>query len=229
MRHGGRLAVITGASRGLGKSLVAEFSDAGWEVVAVTRTPTTWAERQHVTAATHDVRDEPTAALLSVIGSGPVDVLINNAAQGAPHTGLSDIATESIMNAVDVNVAGPLRLVQALLPQLLAAPDPMIINVTSRLGSVAAQARGDYSDLSTSYAYKISKAAQNMLTISLAQDLAGRVRCWAVHPGKLATGMGQADASKDPRVAARELRELVDSPDRTSPRFVSLGAADLSW
>jgi NAD(P)-dependent dehydrogenase (short-subunit alcohol dehydrogenase family) len=221
--------VITGASRGLGKSLVEEFCDAGWTVVAVARTPTTWADRQNVTAVTHDVRNDPAGELMATIAGQPVDVLINNAAQGAPHAGLGDIAPEGVMNAVDVNVAGPLRLVQALLPQLMAAPDPVIINVTSRLGSVAAQARGDYFDLSTSYAYKISKAAQNMLTISLAQDLSGRVRCWAVHPGKLATGMGQAGASKDPRVAARELRELVGSEDRRSPRFISLGAADLAW
>jgi len=224
-----RLAVITGAGRGLGKSLVEEFSDAGWAVVALTRTPAEWAGRQHVTAITHDVRHEPSPELLSAIGDSHIDVLINNAAQGARHSKLGDIAADGVMNAVDVNVAGPLRLVQAVLPNLLAAPDPVIINVTSRLGSVAAQARGDYSDLSTSYAYKISKAAQNMLTISLAQDLAGQVRCWAVHPGKLVTGMGQSDASKDPRVAARELRELVDSGGRVSPRFASLGAPDLAW
>jgi len=225
----GRLAVITGAGRGLGRSLVDEFSEAGWAVVALTRSPTASTDRANVTVATHDVRNEPSTALMSAVDGRPVDLIINNAAQGAPHAWLGEIAAEGVMNAVDVNVAGPLRLVQALLPQLLAAPDPVIINVTSRLGSLTAQARGDYSDLSTSYAYKISKSAQNMLTISLAQDLAGRVRCWAVHPGKMATGMGQADASKDPRQAARELRELVDSPDRTSPRFVSLGAADLSW
>ncbi|MEJ1113231.1 SDR family NAD(P)-dependent oxidoreductase [Paenarthrobacter sp. CCNWLY172] len=224
-----RLAVITGASRGLGKSLVEEFSDAGWAVVAVTRTPTTWAGRQHVTAVTQDVRHQPSDELLSTIRGRSVDVLINNAAQGAQYAEPGDIATEGVLNAVDVNVAGPLRLVQAILPNLLAAPDPVIINVTSRLGSMAAQARGDYAELSTSYAYKISKAAQNMLTISFAHDLAGRVRCWAVHPGKLATDMGQSDASKDPRVAAQELRELVDSGDSTSPRFVSLGAADLAW
>ena len=206
-----------------------EFSDAGWAVVAVTRTPTTWADRQHVTAVTHDVRQEPSEELLSAIGGRSVDVLINNAAQGAQHAKLGDIAAEGVLNAVDVNVAGPLRLVQAVLPHLLTAPDPVIINITSRLGSLSAQARGDYSELSTSYAYKISKAAQNMLTISLAHDLAGKVRCWAVHPGKLATEMGQADALKDPQVAALELRELVDSGDRTSPRFVSLGAADLAW
>lgn len=224
-----RLAVITGASRGLGKSLVEEFSDAGWAVVAVTRTPKTWADRTCVTAVTHDVRQEASDELIEAIAGRPVDVIINNAAQGASHARLGAIAAEGVLNAVDVNVAGPLRLVQAVLPNLLAAPDPIIINVTSRLGSVAAQSRGDYSHLSTSYAYKISKAAQNMLTISLAQDLADQVRCWAVHPGKLATEMGQADASKDPRVAARELRALVDAGERMSPRFISLGAADLAW
>ncbi|MET3176123.1 UNVERIFIED_ORG: NAD(P)-dependent dehydrogenase (short-subunit alcohol dehydrogenase family) [Arthrobacter sp. UYCu721] len=133
------------------------------------------------------------------------------------------------MNAVDVNAAGPLRLVQFLLPNLLAAPDPIVVNVTSRLGSLSAQASGAFADLATSYAYKISKAAQNMLTIALAQDLQGRVRCWAVHPGKLATDMGQAVASKDPRAAAAQLRELVDSGDPTSPRFCSLGEQDLPW
>ncbi|WP_369746171.1 SDR family NAD(P)-dependent oxidoreductase [Paenarthrobacter sp. AMU7] len=147
--------------------------------------PITWAGRQHVTAVTQDVRHQPSDELLSAIGGRSVDVLINNAAQGAQHAEPGDIAAEGVLNAVDVNVAGPLRMVQAILPNLLAAPDPVIINVTSRLGSMAAQARGDYSELSTSYAYKISKAAQNMLTISLAHDLAGRVRCWAVHPGKL--------------------------------------------
>ena len=68
-----------------------------------------------------------------------------------------------------------------------------------------------------------------MLTVSLAQDLAGQVRCWAVHPGKLATGMGRADAVKPPRAAARELLELLESDERRSPRFVSLGAPDLGW
>jgi len=159
----------------------------------------------------------------------PVELLINNAAQGAPHQPLGGVDAAGVLNAVDVNAAGPLPLVQALLPQLLDADDPVIVNVTSRLGSLSAQARGDFAGLSTSYAYRVSKAAQNMLTVSLAQDLAGQVRCWAVHPGKLATGMGQADAVKPPRAAARELLELLESDERRSPSFVSLGAPDLDW
>jgi NAD(P)-dependent dehydrogenase (short-subunit alcohol dehydrogenase family) len=176
-----------------------------------------------------DVRNDPGAELTEAVRGRAVDLLINNAAQGAPHAPLGSIDAARVLNSVDVNVAGPLRLVQFLLPNLLAAQDPIIVNVTSRLGSLSAQARGDFVNLSTSYAYKISKAAQNMLTVSLAQDLQGRVRCWAVHPGKLTTAMGQADASKDPGIAARELRELVESGDRTSPRFCSLGEQNLNW
>ena len=227
-----KLAVVTGANRGLGLSLVKEFSEGGWSVIALTRSPDppdAGGAPSDVIGVRHDVRSDDPSALLEVLNGRPVDLLINNAAQGTPHGELGSIRAEGVLNAVDVNAAGPLRLVQFLLPSLLTAPDPIIINVTSRLGSLSAQASGTFADLTTSYAYKISKAAQNMLTIALAQDLQGRVRCWAVHPGKLATDMGQADASKDPRTAAAQLRELVDSGDPTSPRFCSLGEEDLAW
>lgn len=226
-----KLAVVTGANRGLGLSLVNEFSEGGWSVIALTRSlePDALAAPSDVVTVRHDVRSNDASELLDVLDGRPVDLLINNAAQGAPHGELGSIPADGVLNAVDVNAAGPLRLVQFLLPNLLAAPDPIVVNVTSRLGSLSAQASGTFADLSTSYAYKISKAAQNMLTIALAQDLQGRVRCWAVHPGKLATDMGHVDASKDPRTAAAQLRELVDSGDRTSPRFCSLGERDLPW
>lgn len=227
-----KLVVITGANRGFGRSLVEEFSESGWTVIAVSRSPsipTEKAEELYVSAVQQDVRLHPGDELSRAVNGRAVDLLINNAAQGAPHSPLGSIQVDAVLDAVDVNVAGPLRLVQFLLPNLLAASDPIIVNVTSRLGSLTAQANGDFSNLSTSYAYKISKAAQNMLTVSLAQDLQDRVRCWAIHPGKLATAMGQADAAKDPRTAARELRDLVESGDRTSPRFCSLGEQDLRW
>lgn len=228
----GKLAVVTGAGRGLGRSLVDEFSESGWSVLAISRsvpehTPRPGSER--VVFIQQDVRYEPGAGLIEALKGRPVDVLINDAAQGAAHATLGSVEPGGVLNALDVNVAGPLRLVQCLLPILLAAPAPIIVNVTSRLGSLASQANGDFSDLLTSYAYKISKAAQNMLTVSLAQEVKGRVRCWAVHPGKLAPAMVQPDAAKDPRTAARELRESVQSGVRTSPRFCSLGEPDLRW
>ncbi|MDQ0823692.1 NAD(P)-dependent dehydrogenase (short-subunit alcohol dehydrogenase family) [Arthrobacter sp. V1I7] len=173
-----KLAVITGANRGLGRSLVQEFSASSWNVMAITRSPEVLKARAgstDVVTVQQDVRSEPGPELAEALNGRPVDLLINNAVQGAPHAELGTIRAEGVLNAVDVNVAGPLRLVQFLLPNLLEAPDPIIINVSSRLGSLAAQANRDFSGLSTSYAYKISKAAQNMLTVSLAQDLHGRI------------------------------------------------------
>lgn len=226
------LAVVTGAGRGFGEALVRELSKAGWHVLAVVRQASQAAALgglPGVQGVVHDVRSDDASAVVDAVRGRPVDVLINNAAQGAPRQALGAVDAAGVLNAVDVNAAGPLRLVQALLPHLLGADDPVIVNVTSRLGSLTAQARGDFAGLSTSYAYRVSKAAQNMLTVSLAQDLQGKVRCWAVHPGKLATGMGQTDAVKPPQDAARELLALLESDERRSPSFLSLGGADLDW
>lgn len=223
--------VITGAGRGLGRALVEEFTLAGWDVIALVRTPDhTQRLPAAATVVVGDVRDDTIGHLLvKALGDHQVDVLINNAVQGAPHSSLGSIDVAGLANSFDVNVAGPLRVCQALLPNLLAAPEPIIVNVTSRLGSLSAQARGDFTDLQTSYAYRVSKAAQNMLTICLANDLAGRVRCWAVHPGALDTSTGQPTAVTSTGLAAERLRALVDSGEPSSPRFCSLGEADRDW
>ena len=223
--------MVTGAGRGLGRALAAHLAQRGWTVVACVRTatPETVLDFAGITTVVQDVRDPIGNSLLQVIGSRPVDALINNAGTGAPRAGLSQVDPATVLNAVDVNVAGPLRFVQALLPSLLSAAAPLIINISSRLGSLTAQAAGQYADLDTSYAYRISKAAQNMLTIALAKELAGQVRCWAVHPGTLTTGMGRDGAATSPQQAAERLTHLLDSPDTTSPRYCSLTGPDLTW
>ncbi len=132
-----KLAVVTGANRGLGLSLVKEFSEGGWSVIALTRSPeppAAGAAPTDVVTVRHDVRSNDASELLEVLNGRPVDLLINNAAEGAPHGELGSIPAEGVLNAVDVNAAGPLRLVQFLLPNLLAAPDPIVVNVISRLG-----------------------------------------------------------------------------------------------
>jgi NAD(P)-dependent dehydrogenase (short-subunit alcohol dehydrogenase family) len=148
---------------------------------------------------------------------------------GAPAAALTDVDPSRIAAAFDVNVLGPLRLAQALVPMMARAPDPIIVNVSSRLGSLSAQAAGQYADLNTSYAYRITKTAQNMLTIAMAQEFGDAVRCWAVHPGTLATGMGRPEARTTPSEAAQRLVRLVQSGSTESPRFVSLDGPTLDW
>ncbi|MFK0073039.1 SDR family NAD(P)-dependent oxidoreductase [Arthrobacter woluwensis] len=225
-----RLAVVSGTGRGFGRAIAEELLDAGWSVIGLERQPGAGSQpRAGLTVLRHDVRADVTDDLVAAIGDRPVDLLVNNAAQGAPGGGVRHADPDLVLASLDVAVAGPMRLVAALLPSLRKAPAPVIVNVSSRLGSVTAQARGDFDGFGTSYAYRISKAAQNMLTISLAQELSPGIRVLAVHPGRLTTGMGRAGADKDPAVAARELLALVDEEDRRSPRFCSLGEADLEW
>lgn len=131
--------------------------------------------------------------------------------------------------AFNVAVCGALRIIRVCLPALHRSEAPTIVIVSSRLGSISAQARADYQELDTSYAYRISKAAQNMLIASLAQEFGPAIRCWAVHPGTLTTGMGRPGAEKTPEEAAIQLRSELESDSRTSPRFISLGSADLEW
>ncbi|XVV16548.1 SDR family NAD(P)-dependent oxidoreductase [Actinoplanes sp. CA-131856] len=222
-----RLAVITGAGRGLGAALTTHLAGAGWEVVACVRTEVDPRDRVHVVH--QDVREPAGPALLAAVGGRPVDALVNNAGIGAPARPLETTDPQTILDTVDVNVAGPLRMAQALLPALLAAPAPLIVNVSSRLGSLSAQAAGVFADRNTSYAYRVSKAAQNMLTIALAAELAGRVRCWAVHPGALTTAMGAPDATTPATRAAERLARLLDSTDPESPRYLSLDGPALTW
>lgn len=197
-------------------------------MIAVSRSPTDPPAGARLVVA--DIGDDGAGdAVKSALGDAPLDLLVNNAGVGAPIVPLTDAEAASLLDAFNVNVVGPFRLIRALTPNLLSADDPLVINVTSRMASLTAQARGDFADLPGSYAYRISKAAQNMLTISVANELAGRVRCWAVHPGALLTDMALADAGKTAEAAAKELRELAESASTETLRFCALGSADLDW
>lgn len=226
----GRLAVVTGARRGLGRAITEELVTAGWSVVALVRPSGELLSAPGVDVVIADIRDPEVGAFVaSRVGYRPLDLLVNNAASGAPPVGILEAHPDALIEAINVNVVGPYRLIQALIPNLLAADRPTIVNMSSRLASLAGQARGDYAHLPSSYAYRISKAAQNMLSVSLANEFVGSVRCLAVHPGALMTQMALADASKRPEIAARELLALVDREIIDEPRFYALGSDDLDW
>lgn len=221
--------MVTGISRGLGQQLVAAFAAAGWDVVGTSRSPAggPGSGHRHVVG---DVDDPQTAQeVLAALDGRPLDLLVNNAVAGSTQSRLLDVDPDQLARSLAVNVGGPLRMAQALLPSLLAAQRPSILNLSSRLGSMTRQARGDFQGANTSYAYRISKAALNMLTICLADELGERVRCWAVHPGVLGTPETRPGATSTPAGAAARLLELVDSDDPRPLRFCSLGEDDMPW
>lgn len=220
--------LVTGASRGFGAACVEEFAGAGWDVIAVSRSAPS-ANEPGVRWAEWDVTNDDTSALGDVLGDEPLSLLINNAGIGTPGTPLAGVDVATLLSVVDVNVGGVIRTTRAATPNLLRAAAPLVVNVSSRLGSIQDQAAGRYRDYGTSYAYRISKAAQNMATVCLANELGPTVRVWGVHPGRLATGMGRPDAAEDPRVAAGRLRELAGSASTQSPRFLDLAGGEIAW
>lgn len=176
-----------------------------------------------------DVTDDDVFPLHEALKDGPLDLLINNAGSGTPGGPLEAVDVATVLRVCDVNVGGVIRATRAALPNLRRSPAPLVLNISSRLGSIHDQADGRYRDLATSYAYRISKAAQNMTTTCLANELGPEVRVWGVHPGSLATGMGRPGAVGDPCAAAGRLLELADSTETRSPRFLDLGHGELPW
>jgi NAD(P)-dependent dehydrogenase (short-subunit alcohol dehydrogenase family) len=142
---------------------------------------------------------------------------------------LESLAPEELQRAFSVNVVGPARVAQALLPHLERSEHPLVVNVSSRLASLHRQAAGTYANLPTSYAYRITKAAQNMLTVCMATELGPAVRVWAVHPGRLRTAMGLPGADGDPADAAHRLVTLVGHDTETQLAYIALDEGPLPW
>lgn len=223
-----RTVLVTGASRGFGAACVEVFGAVGWDVVGCSRSAGQ-PGASPVTRVVWDVTDDDVGPLRTALADRPLDLLINNAGAGTPGTPLEDVDVATLRSVCDVNVGGVIRATRVALPNLRLASAPMVINISSRLGLVHDQAAGRYRHFSTSYAYRISKAAQNMATTCLAQELGPKVRVWGVHPGTLATGMGRAGAATDPSDAARRLLGLAGSAETDSPRFLDLEHGELAW
>ncbi|MEM8884764.1 MAG: SDR family oxidoreductase [Planctomycetota bacterium] len=180
---------MAGASRGLGLEFARQLATAGHDVVATTR------------ADGYDVREEaPWAAI-----EGPVDGLIVNAGVQYRAASLAELDLDRVADVFDVNVFGPLRVVRALRPALEQGTRRVIAILSSRMGSF-----GEY-DSSSMYAYRASKAALNMFTRCVADELApAGFTTVALHPGWVRTDMGGPEASLGSEESVRGMLALLD-------------------
>ena len=218
MKIAGKVVLVTGANRGLGRALVEEALRRGAKpVYAGTRTPLAHSDGR-VTPVTPDVTN---AAQIqgAVEQVESLDILINNAAV-ALYDDLSDRAM--LERQLAVNLFGPYGVTQAFLP-VLARSRGAIVNVLSDSALAA---------VPLVPAYSISKAAAFSMTQSLRALLAGRgVRVHAVLPGPIDTDMSrEADIPKSsPESVARGIMDGVESGEEDIfPDPVSESLAE-SW
>jgi len=220
--------LVTGAARGFGRALLSEYERRGWATFPLVRDPRAAAELRTGPESRRPILsdvsvDGAESAIAEALAAAdlPLDLLVNNAGIVRKLRGLAAADPADVEAHFRVHCLGALRATRAALPWLRRSSRPFVVNVSSRFGSIARTAAGEFRGL---YAYNIAKAAQNMLTACLDQELRGEgVRVLAVHPGKLRTPNGAADADTEPADAARALADWLDRADRDAP----CGAWDL--
>ncbi|HYV19786.1 MAG TPA: SDR family oxidoreductase [Verrucomicrobiae bacterium] len=228
----GRTVLITGANRGLGLEFARQYRASGWQVIATAREPEAAADLKALGEGVRilplDVtKPESVAALKSSLGAQPIDLLINNAGQGVGLEGGSldklDLAT--FERVFQVNTLGPVRVTQALLPNLRAGKGKMVVGISSGLGSIAENREGGF------YGYRESKAALDMFLRGLAAELKDQgFTCVAIIPGWVKTDMGGPNAPLTPEESVTGMRRVLDGlkPENTG-QFWSYKGTQVPW
>ncbi len=206
--HSGTVALVTGATRGIGRAIGEQLGALGMTVLVGARDPRRGAEVADELRAggadahgVHlDVTDAGTAAAAAAWideRHGRLDVLVNNAGISGGLTGQSPGALDlDLVRAVfETNVFGVVAVTEAVLPLLRRSAHPRIVNMTSGIGSLTRMQdpRDRFAALPASLAYSPSKTAQNQVTVQYAKALrADGVLVNAADPGPCATGFSVA-------------------------------------
>jgi len=215
-----RIAVVTGANRGIGLAVARRLAHDGLRVVLTARDPVKGetacraleAEGLPVRFHALDVRDRGQAARLAEWLDrefGRADVLVNNAGILPDPRGSRalDVSAAAIREAMETNLIGVLNVTQALAPLMKAHGYGRIVNVSSELGQLAGMSVG-------SPAYRMSKTALSALTRMLANELAASgVKVNAVTPGWVRTDLGGPNAPRTVAQAADVVAWLATLPE----------------
>jgi NAD(P)-dependent dehydrogenase (short-subunit alcohol dehydrogenase family) len=204
-----RVALISGASRGIGAEIARELAaDHGFLVFAGARNPDDVDAVDGVEPIRLDVTDQETidAARERIEANpGQLDALVNNAGVYGDPVGAADYDLDRAHEVLEVNTFGPWRLVEAFLPLMRRSSRPRIVNVSSGAGQLSDMNGGRA-------AYRVSKAGLNALTRTLASD-----ERWAkvntMCPGWVRTDMGGSAAPRSVEEGADTAVWLATLPD----------------
>ena len=222
-----RIALITGANKGIGLEVARQLGKAGHHILLGAR------DEARGRAAEKTLRDEgiavryvtvdlgDSASLLAVAADieaneGRIDILVNNAGvaiQGDGLPGSTDL--DIVRRTFETNFFGAVAVTQALLPLVKKSSAGRIVNVSSGLGSIALNAdpNWDYAAVKL-IGYNGSKAALNMFTVLLAAELKDTgIKVNAVNPGYTATDLNGNSGHQSIEEGAAETVRMAQIPD----------------
>lgn len=191
----GKVALVTGGTRGLGLAMARAFAEAGASLVISSR------KAEACMAVARAIREELGARCIGVpchvadweacdalVGAayaeyGRVDVLVNNAGMSPPYENLLSVSRELFDKVIGVNLAGPFRLSVAVGERMAAGAGGSIINVSSTAAAMPT---------AREIPYGAAKAGLQNLTTGLAHSLGPKVRCNCIMPGPFLTDISRA-------------------------------------
>jgi NAD(P)-dependent dehydrogenase (short-subunit alcohol dehydrogenase family) len=226
------VTLITGANKGLGYETARQLIERGHTVYLGARS----AERGEAAAAdlggqyVHlDVTDDSSVeTALGVIAKneGHLDVLVNNAGISTA----ADVTGPVALTVFDTNVIGLIRVTQAALPLLEQSENPVVVNVSSALGSFWAVTNPDRRQFHfPSIIYGSSKAAASMLTVQYAKTFPG-IKFNAVEPGFTATDLTPFSGAGQPVEKGAEVIVRMATVGKDGPTgSFQEGEGELAW
>jgi NAD(P)-dependent dehydrogenase (short-subunit alcohol dehydrogenase family) len=211
MGENGRVALVSGGNRGIGRDVVRQLGERGVTVVLGSRDPKRGekvaaeleAKGLRVVAKQLDVRDEASVERVArdlEEEFGRLDILVNNAGITDPWRGTAEEADfDAVKDVLETNLFGAWRLAKAVIPLMRRNGYGRIVNLSSGMGQL--------SDMDGhSPGYRVSKTGLNALTRMLASELAGEnILVNSVCPGWVRTDMGGSGAR-------RSVEEGADTP-----------------
>ena len=189
---------ITGSNRNIGLEFVKQFSENNWNVIATARNPEEAKELQiiateqdNVVIEQLDVTDhEQIESLAEKYKDQPIDILLSNAALTPRYKSafkkIKGVDFDIARSSFEINVLGPLKLIQSFMPNVEKSQGKKIIALSSKVGSF-----GERPKLPFMYSYSISKAALNSLLYSLSfESKRKNIVVVAISPGMVNTTPG---------------------------------------
>jgi len=221
--------LITGANRGIGLAMAESFSKAGYSVIGTARNPDRAIDLKKLSATVVQLdvsKPESVAAFAKQIGNQPIDILINNAGMLSKEASdFEKVDIEALVTEFQVNALGPLRVTQALLPNILAGERKIVANISSLLASM------ELNNFGCCLGYGGSKAALNSFTNSLADKMADSgIAFVMLHPGYVKTDLNGGAGSITTAQSASALYTVISGLSAAdNGKFLKFDGETMPW
>lgn len=237
-----KVALVTGANRGIGLELTKQLVTKGWRVFASCRAPSDALNALNLNGGMVidgiDVTSkEGISRIVNGVEGNRFDLIINNAGV-LTLSEIDDLDADSIRHQFEVNTLSPLILTSALLKNDTIKSGAVITMVSSIGASIQSQKAAPGGSMGL-YGYKMTKCALNMASVCLAKDLAPRgISVLIIHPGAVNTDMldqlvlkmGKIPGTISPSESADGILKRIELTTlETSGQFFHVDGTEMPW